>query len=139
MTLQLTSHWAGTEPAALIPQMDRIVISVRDSTLARLRRGAEAAYAGTRFAHTFVVQGDTLFSTDPLFIVVEAPTRPHRIDAKAGPYLWFKGNRGWVKVAHVDHPGTAGKRFLTVLWDVFGADVGAQLGQGWEGLQRDLP
>jgi hypothetical protein len=130
------STWTVTpiNQAAITRNLERLISDTRDSVLARLRRGAEQAYAGTRFQGTFLVQADALFSSDPLFVVVEEPTKPHVIAARNAPYLWFKGNRGWVRVQSVNHPGTHGKRLLTPLFDVFGADVGAQLGRGWESL-----
>jgi hypothetical protein len=136
--MSVTSRWTGPEPSRMIPALERLKTDTLASVLALLRRGAESAYAGTRFAGTFLVHEDALFSSDPLFIVVEEPTRPHAIDAKAASYLHFQVHGHWVRVTHVDHPGTAGKRLLVPLFDVFGAEMGARLARGWEDLGRGL-
>lgn len=132
--MTVTSRWTGPAPAALLPAFTRLQADVEASIMARLKRGAEAAYAGTRFARTFVVRETTLFSTDPIFQYVEEKTGRHEIHAKNGPYLWFKGGKGWARVAMVNHPGTKGKYFIQTLLDAFGGDIEAQLGRGWESL-----
>lgn len=45
-------------------------------------------------------------------VFVENPTRPHPITATNGPYLHFKGRRGWVRKESVNHPGTRGYPFM---------------------------
>jgi hypothetical protein len=133
--MSVTSTWTGPDPATMIPALERLKTDTLAAVMALLRRGAEQAYAGTRFAGTFLVHEDALFSSDPLFIVVEEPTRPHAIDAKNAPYLHFQVHGHWVKVTHVDHPGTKGKRLLVPLFDVFGTELGARLARGWEDLR----
>lgn len=132
--MSVTSRWTGPDPSAIGPALVRLQSDTLASVMARLRRGAEAAYAGTRFAGTFVVHEESLFSRDPIFQYVELDTRPHGIDAKRGPYLHFKIGDRWVRTAHVNHPGTTGKHRLDALFDAFGAEVGAKLSSGWEHL-----
>lgn len=128
----------------LLPAVQAVIRATLADAMADLAARADAAYSGTRFEGTFILESaqvldhQTLLSTDPLLVVVEEPTPAHSIDAKNGPYLWFKGSRGWARVAHVDHPGTAGKRYLPPLFAEASAAFGRALETNLTAVLRGL-
>ena len=128
----------------LLPAVQAVIRATLADAMADLVARADAAYSGTRFAGTFILEpatvliAETLLSTDPLFIVVEEPTAPHGIDARNAPYLHFQVNGRWVRTRHVNHPGTAGKRYLPPLFAEASAAFGRALETNLTAVLRGL-
>jgi hypothetical protein len=117
-----TIRWALRAPrlyssaSAFKQEWQRAVIQALTPVAEQLKREAQQAYSGTRFAPTFTVQRQStpitaikLFNTHELFTVVEYPTRPHTILPRNGRFLVFTVNGRKVFARSVHHPGTKGR------------------------------
>jgi hypothetical protein len=111
-----------SDPAQLAVGYNRHLVRELGSVGRTVKTEAASAYAGTRFAagfhYTTAISpygaGSLIFThANPLFPDVELPTKRHVIRAKHKPFLVFKVDGHWVKVKEVNHPGTAGKGYLT--------------------------
>jgi hypothetical protein len=118
-TTHVPAWW--TDPAAWTARyhaaLDTTLPPLRDDLLA----ASKNVYTPMRFAETFSASSAftpsaalTLTQSDPLFTVVEWPTKPHAIDARTAPNLVFywTRERRWFRGPHVNHPGTLGKQFI---------------------------
>ena len=93
---------------------------------AGLKADAQRAYIGTRFAAAFRYETQVspaavrLIQSDPLFPVVEYPTRAHAIRPRkpGGVLAWTQGG-ATVFARRVYHPGTRGRLAIDPLMAIY--------------------
>jgi hypothetical protein len=101
----------------------QVLIRAQANASVRVRRGTlrrngiryhNAFYVGRIEAGRGVNNGPSIKvgNLAPHAIYLELGTVPHEIRGRNGGYLHFRGNRGWVKVRKVNHPGTRGTKVL---------------------------
>lgn len=78
------------------------------------RSGSDGLAASTKAKVVRIRRGAVviLSNAKPHAAPIDKGSKAHTITAKNGPYLHFRGSRGWARKKSVNHPGNKPYRFL---------------------------